>query len=49
MSQTKVLPCSCTNPTQDSYHGKGNRVHNYAPKQQGYRCTCCGNIKKRDR
>ncbi len=40
-----ILQCNCYHEAQDSFHGKGNRVHNYAVKKGGYKCTVCGNLK----
>ena len=48
MSETKILPCSCSSPGQDAIYGVGERVHNYATGKSAkgginvYRCTVCG-------
>lgn len=41
---TKVKPCTCEHPFQDSRYGKGNRVMNPGDDSSGleYRCTVCG-------
>lgn len=43
-----VSPCTCHHASQDSLHGKGNRVKNPRAKKTGqeqqYRCTVCGVI-----
>jgi hypothetical protein len=44
---TKIIQCSYEHKFQDEKHGKGNRVANWAPKQDGWRCTVCGKIHKR--
>jgi len=33
------------NAYQDQKYGVGKRVHNDAPKADGWRCTVCGNTK----
>jgi hypothetical protein len=38
-----VRTCNCKHESQDSLHGKNQRVHNKCGK--GHRCTVCGNIK----
>ena len=47
----RILPCNCESKQQDEFHGKGNRVHNYAPKANGgtggYRCTVCSSMKSK--
>lgn len=43
---TKIIHCSCSNAYQDAEYGIGKRVHNEAPKANGYRCTVCSNVKK---
>jgi hypothetical protein len=40
-----VLPCTCQHAAQDQFHGKGNRVHNWAKKNGGWRCTVCKSVK----
>ena len=37
---TKILPCTCQHPYQDSRYGKGQRVFN--PRKDGFTCTVCG-------
>lgn len=39
---TKITECNCEHKAQDEFHGKGQRVHNYAPKAEEWRCTVCG-------
>jgi hypothetical protein len=45
----KKLKCNCKHSFQDKEHGKGIRVHNFAPKgnqgSPGWRCTVCKNVK----
>lgn len=41
---TKILPCTCSHPYQDSRYGPGNRVHNPG-KEKTYTCTVCGRKK----
>lgn len=38
-----VRTCNCKHESQDSMHGKNQRVHNKCGK--GHRCTVCGNVK----
>ena len=40
-----ILHCTCMHEFQDGKYGKGNRVHNYAPKKAVGRCTVCKNEK----
>jgi hypothetical protein len=43
MSVTRVIKCTCVSPTQDSWYGTGNRVHNPLGAKNGnkFRCTVC--------
>lgn len=43
---TRIVSCSCSHEYQDSVYGKGKRVANAAPKQDGDRCTVCGKVHK---
>ncbi len=43
---TKILKCTCKHDFQDKRYGKGKRVFNVSTKNNDYRCTVCGNIKK---
>lgn len=36
-----ILSCSCSNQAQDSFHGKGRRVHNVCKGDSKARCTVC--------
>ena len=38
-----ILPCNCSHAAQDTFHGKGKRVHNMTKTTA--RCTVCGNEK----
>lgn len=41
---TKVLPCRCRHEYQDAEYGRGQRVHNHAPRPKSapvWRCTVC--------
>ena len=41
-----IIKCDnkkCIHRFQDVTYGKGRRVHNFAPKVPGHRCTVCGN------
>lgn len=41
---TRVLPCACQHPYQDSKYGIGHRLHNWARsalKTGAWRCTVC--------
>lgn len=40
---TTIKRCTCKHKAQDTFHGKGMRVHNYT-KDGDSRCTVCGNI-----
>ena len=46
---TRIMPCSCIHPWQDTQYGVGNRVHNWAKakpsKEGGWVCTVCGKAK----
>jgi len=42
---TKTINCNCKHPYQDKRYGKQSRVHNAADGE--WRCTVCGDIKKR--
>lgn len=43
---TAIKKCKCVHEGQDKLHGKGNRVHNWAAKDSGWRCTVCKDVKK---
>lgn len=45
---TKIIDCNCNHDYQDAKYGKGKRVANWAPKQDGHRCTVCGKVKLRN-
>jgi hypothetical protein len=49
MSQTRIIPCTCSHSYQDRKYGSQMRVHNETkagPQQPpGHRCTVCGNVK----
>jgi len=42
-NESKILPCDCTNRTQDKRYGKGKRKH-YRCKD-GWRCSSCKTVK----
>lgn len=42
----KILQCSCEHAYQDEKYGKKMRVHNSRVKQDEYRCTVCGTVRK---
>lgn len=42
---TKILECTCEHDYQDKKYGKKHRVHNYANKKEGWRCTVCNTVK----
>lgn len=52
-SNTKIMACKCHSQAQDEFHGKGQRVHNYAigssksgaSSKRGWRCTSCLDMK----
>lgn len=46
MSKTKIINCDCESDYQDRKYGKGKRMANWAPKQNGWRCTVCGKVHK---
>ena len=45
---TKIVKCECKHEYQDSKHGPGKRVANWARnanmKSGGWRCTVCGKV-----
>lgn len=41
----KIVECSCEHDFQDKKYGKKQRVHNYAEKKEGWRCTVCSSFK----
>lgn len=43
---TVVKTCTCTHESQDQIHGKKQRVFNSLEKDNQYKCTVCGTIKK---
>ena len=41
---TKVLKCNCAHSFQDSLYGPYQRLHNWAIKQDQWRCSVCGSL-----
>jgi len=49
---TKIMKYNCSHKFQDERYGKGNCVHNDAPKsgpggKSGWRCTVCNVVESR--
>jgi len=42
---TSIRPCTCQHSAQNTIYGKGLRLHNEAPKKNGWVCTVCGHLK----
>lgn len=40
---SKVLPCDCSNHTQDKKYGHNNRIHHRC--KEGWRCGACRKVK----
>ena len=48
-TDSAIKPCRCVHAAQDSFYGKGNRLHTWGSKRHGkgpgYVCTVCLDFK----